>query len=85
MKEFLGKEILVNWPHMIEAKVVTVIDENFCFSISQNESEEKFEIKKEKHDDKMINFGKLTSEIADKYILTFKYFTNLCFELKVFI
>jgi hypothetical protein len=53
---------------MIEAKVVTVIDENFCYSISQSRSEEKFEIKKEKHEDKMIKFGKVASDLADKYI-----------------
>lgn len=51
---------------MIEAKVVTVIDENYCYSISQSRGEGKLEIKREKHDDKMIKFSKMASEIADK-------------------
>ena len=36
IQDYLGKEIWVAWPHMMEAKVVEVADKNFIYSFDRN-------------------------------------------------
>jgi len=51
---------------MIEAKVINVIDESFCYSAGQSSIEGKIDVKRTKHDEKLFKFEKVAADIADK-------------------
>jgi 5'-3' exoribonuclease 1 len=64
--EFLGQEIWVSWPHMMEARVVGLRDANFKYFM-QTKNEQEFTSSKENGDGDKAEYAIKVRTIAERY------------------